>query len=446
VQSVVLNGSPTGGSFNLKFNGATTSPIAYNASAATVQAALEALSSVGTGNVSVTLASNVYTVTFATSVSGGQTAMTPASGLTGGTSPSVTVYVSTTVDNIRLKLSVNASVTAGTVWWDDLTAYKTGILDGVLVSGLGTTTGSIVDDLQGAIDGIHQGVNGGTSTGNTLPSVKSNMTAVKVATVNLQTSLVAGYTVVTLSSTQTWTPPSNITEIYVALFGGGAKGGRGSVYTNGSQYPIIGGSGGNAGKFIASQLNPADVTNAGDISVIIGDGSSTTPTDTLFGSLLSTSSAFLSYVASPLGLISTATLPGSGGSGGNVVSLSGGQSGSAGGGTVVGVSGGSAGAAGTNGSGFTGGSGGLGRSGVNFGLCYTGGSGGGGGGAIYNSATSGTFTVTGGGGGSGGAPGGGGGGGGAAMQYGNFAATTVGGSGGYGGNGLAIILYKLANT
>jgi RHS repeat-associated protein len=44
----------TGGTFTLSFGGQTTSAISYNASAATVQSALEGLSSIGSGNVSVT--------------------------------------------------------------------------------------------------------------------------------------------------------------------------------------------------------------------------------------------------------------------------------------------------------------------------------------------------------------------------------------------------------
>jgi hypothetical protein len=53
VQQVQLTGAPTGGTFTLSFSGQTTAAIAYNASAATVQAALQGLSSIGSGNVLV---------------------------------------------------------------------------------------------------------------------------------------------------------------------------------------------------------------------------------------------------------------------------------------------------------------------------------------------------------------------------------------------------------
>lgn len=55
----------TGGTFTLKFLGQTTSALAFNATAAAVNTALEALSTVGAGNVAVTgAAGGPYTVTF----------------------------------------------------------------------------------------------------------------------------------------------------------------------------------------------------------------------------------------------------------------------------------------------------------------------------------------------------------------------------------------------
>lgn len=94
IETVTINGAPTGGTFTLTYidpdgNSHETGDIAYNASAAAVEAALEA---VGAG-VTVTKASNVYTVTFddARNVA----ALTAdATGLTGGTSPSVAIATS----------------------------------------------------------------------------------------------------------------------------------------------------------------------------------------------------------------------------------------------------------------------------------------------------------------------------------------------------------------
>ena len=66
VQTLTPSAAPASGSFKLKLDGWTTTALAYNASAAAVQAALNALPNIGTSGVAVTLASEtgVYTVTF----------------------------------------------------------------------------------------------------------------------------------------------------------------------------------------------------------------------------------------------------------------------------------------------------------------------------------------------------------------------------------------------
>src|SRR5579863_10454424 len=51
IQTVSITGAPTGGSFTLTSGGQTTAAIAYNASAATVQSDLNALSSIGASGV-----------------------------------------------------------------------------------------------------------------------------------------------------------------------------------------------------------------------------------------------------------------------------------------------------------------------------------------------------------------------------------------------------------
>ena len=54
-QKVQIIGSPTGGTFTLTFEGDTTGPIPFDATAAQVQAALEALPNIGPGNAETTL-------------------------------------------------------------------------------------------------------------------------------------------------------------------------------------------------------------------------------------------------------------------------------------------------------------------------------------------------------------------------------------------------------
>lgn len=65
VQRFSLSSGVNGGTFTLTFDGQTTGNIAYNADASTVQTALEALSNVAPGDVSVVKSGTIWTVTFA---------------------------------------------------------------------------------------------------------------------------------------------------------------------------------------------------------------------------------------------------------------------------------------------------------------------------------------------------------------------------------------------
>jgi hypothetical protein len=63
VQTVTRNNA-SGGSFTLSFDGATTGSIAWNASSGTMQTALQSLSTIGAGNVSVSGGGSSWTVSF----------------------------------------------------------------------------------------------------------------------------------------------------------------------------------------------------------------------------------------------------------------------------------------------------------------------------------------------------------------------------------------------
>ena len=101
VQTVNL-GTPTGGTYNLTFGSATTSALAWNASAATVQTALAALSGIGSGNVNVVAVNpnssaaygGPFIVTFTgTLANTAQTMLTISSSLTGSnTTAAVSPY------------------------------------------------------------------------------------------------------------------------------------------------------------------------------------------------------------------------------------------------------------------------------------------------------------------------------------------------------------------
>jgi len=73
VQTITIGGTPTGGTFRLAYKGQVTAPIAWSATNATlianINAALEALSTIGTGNVTtavgtMTAGIGTATVTF----------------------------------------------------------------------------------------------------------------------------------------------------------------------------------------------------------------------------------------------------------------------------------------------------------------------------------------------------------------------------------------------
>lgn len=73
VQSLAPSATLSSGTFKLRYQGATTTAINYNASAATIQAALEALSTIGSGNVSCDggpINTNAVLVSFIASLGG----------------------------------------------------------------------------------------------------------------------------------------------------------------------------------------------------------------------------------------------------------------------------------------------------------------------------------------------------------------------------------------
>ncbi|MBM81981.1 MAG: hypothetical protein CMJ78_15530, partial [Planctomycetaceae bacterium] len=100
VQTLALSGNPTGGTFTLTFGGQTTTAIGFDVTDATVQAALEALSSIGVNNVTVaggTLPGNTLTITFVGALANMDVAAitSDSTGLTGGTAPSADIATMT---------------------------------------------------------------------------------------------------------------------------------------------------------------------------------------------------------------------------------------------------------------------------------------------------------------------------------------------------------------
>lgn len=100
VQTITVTGAPTGGTYTLTFNGQTTAPIAWDATSAAVQTALEALSNIDTGDVVAAGGPHPgtpITVTFHGQYEDTDVAQMTAdsSGLTGGAAPTVTVTTTT---------------------------------------------------------------------------------------------------------------------------------------------------------------------------------------------------------------------------------------------------------------------------------------------------------------------------------------------------------------
>lgn len=94
VQTMTISGTPTGGTYTLEFDGQETGALAFDANAAAIQAALEALSTIGSGNVTVT-GTGPYVITFAGELAGFNVVTIVADDalLTGGTDPAVAIVV-----------------------------------------------------------------------------------------------------------------------------------------------------------------------------------------------------------------------------------------------------------------------------------------------------------------------------------------------------------------
>lgn len=95
VQTISITGTPTGGSFSVTFGGVTSAAIAYNSTAAQVQAILQAMPSIGTGNMICTggpFPGTAVVCTAAGNLAGKKLAVfTTTDSFTGGTSPASSV-------------------------------------------------------------------------------------------------------------------------------------------------------------------------------------------------------------------------------------------------------------------------------------------------------------------------------------------------------------------
>jgi hypothetical protein len=123
VQTLTVTGTPTGGTFRLSFRSVSTAAIAFNATSAAVQAALEAISTVGSGNVLCAggpLPASPITITFQGVLAGQNQPLisvnSPA--FTGGSTPSAAVAETTPGQGLYDPLGS----------WFDLGATKNGVV------------------------------------------------------------------------------------------------------------------------------------------------------------------------------------------------------------------------------------------------------------------------------------------------------------------------------
>lgn len=95
VQTLTINGNPSAGTFTLTYAGETTAPLAHNADATAIAAALGALNNIGANNITVT-GTGPFTITFVGALANTNTPLiTAANNLTGGTTPTITIVEAT---------------------------------------------------------------------------------------------------------------------------------------------------------------------------------------------------------------------------------------------------------------------------------------------------------------------------------------------------------------
>ena len=147
VQTISITGSPTGGTFTLTYNSDTTAAIPYDATAAAVEAALQALASIGTGGVSViggSLPNTPLAVTFRGGLARTNVAqLTSTSSLTGGSNPAINHATTTNGAAATQTLTLEAGMP---IFW----AYDLGPSYGSCPLTVSWTTGAQISNDSGA--------------------------------------------------------------------------------------------------------------------------------------------------------------------------------------------------------------------------------------------------------------------------------------------------------
>lgn len=150
---------PTAGTFTVSVGGQTTSALAYDLTASALQTAIEGLSTVGSGNVAVTEATDVYTITFQADLNNVVTTMTvDGSSLTAADSETLTTVEAGAV---TYEVTFTPAIASGSVPSDDdvITWYPRRLEFEVETGDFEWTEGQnpIIRKPRGVIAGLRQG-------------------------------------------------------------------------------------------------------------------------------------------------------------------------------------------------------------------------------------------------------------------------------------------------
>lgn len=250
-QTIEIDDDVDGGTFTLTFGGYTTGTIAWNASAAVVQAALQALTSVGLGNATVAGSTPIWTVTFASTLANTDVALITGNGasLTSGDATDVEIAVTvagvdevaevqtlkadTAMTNGDYTLSFDGETTSPIDWDLDASGVELAIesLDNVaqgeitVAAGVGTwpeLNSTLTLTFSGTLLGVQPlmteddaGTDGVLSITETTPGVDG---VAEVVTIGMNDSVTGG--TFTLTETQTTAPilySSTAAELKAAL-------------------------------------------------------------------------------------------------------------------------------------------------------------------------------------------------------------------------------------
>ncbi len=154
---VVTTGTVTGGTYNLTYKGRTTSNIAWNANAATIQASLEALDSVNTGDIVVSATTDItggdLLFTFADTLGNVPRVMIDDSSLTGTGSPEVTI--SQSVQGVNPWITRNSNSITDAISGVNLTIYEETDVDTPVSVSLSRNTSAVASKVDALVVGYN---------------------------------------------------------------------------------------------------------------------------------------------------------------------------------------------------------------------------------------------------------------------------------------------------